>query len=117
MISLDRARKILFGSLPKPGIEEVFIEDSIGYILAENLKSGVDMPPFNKSAVDGYACESQDTLNAPSEFTCIGSIEAGSSFGKKPKKRDCAKIMTGAAVPDRFDSVIMIEDTAPEGNK
>jgi molybdopterin molybdotransferase len=117
MISLDRAKKMLFGSLPEPAIGEVLIEDSIGYVLAEDLKSDVDMPPFNKSAVDGYACNSRDTLNAPSAFTCIGSIEAGSLFGKKPKKGDCAKIMTGAAVPDRFNSVIMIEDTAPKGNK
>jgi molybdopterin molybdotransferase len=117
MISLDQAREILFGSLPRPKTEEVFIEDSIGYVLAEDLKSGVDMPPFNKSAVDGYACNSRETSNAPSEFTCIGSIEAGSLFGKKSKKGDCVKMMTGAAVPDQFDSVMMIEYTASKGRK
>src|SRR4030067_2989424 len=117
MISLDRAHKILFKNLPNPGAEEVFIEDAIGHILAERLKSTVSMPSFNKSAVDGYACNHKYLRHVPAQFRSIGSIEAGGSFDKKPEPGDCVKIMTGAAVPEGFDSVIMIEDTEPAGNK
>jgi molybdopterin molybdotransferase len=117
MITLEQAYKILFKNLPKPVTGEVLLEDSIGYILAENVKSSVMMPPFNKSAVDGYAFTYKDLGNVPAELRYIGLIEAGDSFNVKPRTGDCVKIMTGAAVPHGFDSIIMIEDTEFHGDR
>lgn len=116
MISLGKAKELLFSSLPNPVVEEVPVADSIGCILAENVISTVPMPPFNKSAVDGYACKHKDVLYVPAELKCIGLIEAGDTFKKKPKRGECVKIMTGAAVPEGFDSIIMIEDTESNGS-
>ncbi|MDP2983626.1 MAG: molybdopterin molybdotransferase MoeA, partial [Candidatus Latescibacter sp.] len=91
--------------------ERMYIADTVGMVLAENIFSKIPMPPFHKSAVDGYALKAAQAESAGVLLTCTGLIQAGETFGKEIKPGECIKIMTGAAVPLSTDSVIMVEDT------
>ena len=117
MLKYEEAlRKILDNTNRLQG-EIVAIEDAIGCVLLEDIYSNVAMPPFNKSAMDGYALRNSDLKSVPVQLKCIGVIEAGDSFKKTIKRGECAKIMTGAPLPRGADSVVMVEDTYQEASK
>lgn len=88
--------------------ERVNITSSLHRILAEDIISDVDMPPFDKSAMDGYACKSEDLDKA---LSLIETIPAGKAPEKTIKQGQCSEIMTGAPVPEGADCVIKVEDT------
>lgn len=108
MISLFEALDI-YKSLPFSN-EAILIglTESPGFVLAEDLFSDVDMPPFDKSAVDGYACKINDIQNL---LEVIEFVPAGTLPQKKVVEGTCLKIMTGAKVPEGADCIIMVEET------
>lgn len=108
MLPFEKALKIVLGSVRQLGSERVDIAHAVNRILAEDVTSDTDMPPFNKSAMDGYACRREDLAN---ELTIIETIQAGTSPRMAIESNQCAKIMTGAAVPQGADCVIMVEFT------
>lgn len=87
--------------------EQVDLNESLNRVLAENVISDIEMPPFNKSAMDGYACRREDTDN---ELEVLEVIAAGKAPTKTINKNQCSKIMTGAEVPKGADCVVMIEN-------
>lgn len=93
--------------------EEVVLKDALNRILQEDVMADMDMPPFNKSAVDGYACHSEDLGNS---LEVLEVIQAGSISTRNIGKNQCVKIMTGAAVPIGCDTVFMVEDAVTEEN-
>ena len=99
-ITLDTAR--LFG------VEEVPYLQSVGRVLSADLFTDISMPPFDKSAMDGYACRKAD-LNL--KLRVIESIRAGIEPEKEIGVGECSQIMTGAIVPKGADTVIMVEQT------
>lgn len=113
MITLDKAIEIVL-SQAKPNFiaEKVNLWDSIGRVLSADVISDMNMPPFNKTAVDGYACRMSD---AKSELEVIETIAAGSVPIKVVGKDQCSKIMTGAMIPQGADCVLMVEDTKEVG--
>ncbi|MCG2712320.1 MAG: molybdopterin molybdotransferase MoeA [Candidatus Omnitrophica bacterium] len=111
MISWEKALQLIFLNIkPLPAVK-VDITRAVGMILAEDVYSKIQMPPFNKSAMDGYAVKFTDLVKTPVKLKCAGIIQAGCSFEKKIKPGQCVKIMTGAPVPSDVDCVVMIEDT------
>jgi molybdopterin molybdotransferase len=114
LISFEEAYKIVIQSVFPTGTEVIPFVDSLGRILAEDIASDIEMPPFNRSAVDGYACRLSDLHH---DLEVLEVIPAG----KVPKKaiglNQCSKIMTGAIVPDGGEVVFMIEDSQklPDG--
>ncbi|NQT77760.1 MAG: molybdopterin molybdotransferase MoeA [Bacteroidetes bacterium] len=108
MIRIEEAYKLVTGAVEPMGTEKADIKDTLHRILAEDIISDVDMPPFNKSAMDGYACKEKD-LDKPMEI--IESIPAGKAPEKRVESGQCSEIMTGAPVPEGADCVIKIEDT------
>jgi molybdopterin molybdotransferase len=108
MITFDRAFEIVINTDFKTGDELVSYEDSAGRVLAENVASDIDMPPFNKASVDGFACKQSDLAN---ELEIIETIPAGKWPEKEVGSHQCSRIMTGAALPGGSDCVIMVEDT------
>ncbi|MBN1115909.1 MAG: molybdopterin molybdotransferase MoeA [Bacteroidales bacterium] len=108
MITYEEALKIINTGNFAFRVIELDIIDSVGFVAAEDLVSDADMPPFNKSAMDGYACRLAD-LNR--ELEIIESVSAGSIPQKKITEATCSKIMTGARVPEGADCVIMVEYT------
>jgi molybdopterin molybdotransferase len=88
--------------------EHVDLENALGRILGQNVRSDIDMPPFNKAAMDGYACRREDL---PYPMQVMESITAGQMPKKKIGKGQCSKILTGSPVPQGADCVIMVEFT------
>lgn len=109
MISFEEAGRRMTTDLPLSAAEKVKLDVAVGRVLAESVMSDIDMPPFDKAAVDGYACRRED-LGMPLRMTEV--IPAGI----KPKKAigigECAKIMTGAMLPTGADCVVMVENTS-----
>jgi molybdopterin molybdotransferase len=108
MLPFEEALRIVLDSAHSLGSEPVDITLAINRILAEDVKSDIDMPPFNKSIRDGYACRRADLAN---ELEIIEIIPAGFTPTKTIGPNQCAKIMTGAAVPQGADCVVMVEFT------
>ncbi len=114
MIQLEYAiQKILeFASLREA--QNIGLDSALDRVLAEDIYSDVDMPPFNKSAMDGFACRMQDIEK---ELEILETIPAGKTPSQKISPGKCSGIMTGAPVPEGADCVIMKEDTETLGNK
>ncbi len=125
MILFEEAVNIVLSNTITLGAQRIDISESVGRILAEDLFSDMDMPPFDKSAVDGYACmtHDMDMLNkAPQNhqhrntiLQVDETIAAGSIPGKMVQPGHCSKIMTGAMIPPGANCVVMVEDTEPAG--
>src|SRR4051812_24368532 len=83
------------GAVPPANVE---LRDALGCILAEDIKADRDWPPFNRSAVDGYAVFSSDTRSAPDVLEVIEEVAAGQSPTRALSPGQAIKIMTGAPV-------------------
>ena len=114
MISFESAQSIVAEYSVKTSSERVSFIDSLGRVLAEDIKSDMDIPPFNKTAVDGFACRREDLGK---ELILNEVIPAGSVATMNIEEGHCAKIMTGAAVPDGADYVFMVEDSVEDNGK
>jgi molybdopterin molybdotransferase len=111
MISVDTATKIVTDTIGTLLPKVVPFENALGLCLAQDIQSDIDMPPFNRSAMDGYAVIAEDTSAAPVELTVIEDIAAGYMPVKKVSHGQASKIMTGAAVPEGADAVVKFEET------
>jgi len=113
MILFEEVNKIVNESIIKQKkTETVKLVDSLNRILAQDVISDVDMPPFDKSAMDGYACKKEDIKN---ELEVIEIIPAGKEPEKIIRHNQCSKIMTGAKIPKGADCVLMVEHTIETG--
>lgn len=96
-------------------IEEVALADSYGRILAEDIIAKNDVPPFNRSAYDGYAVRAIDTSSAsedqPVAFKTLETIGAGYVPEKPLESGEAYRIMTGAILPQNADAIVMVEKT------
>jgi molybdopterin molybdotransferase len=108
MITFEEAFKIVMEYVFETKTETIPFTDSYNRILDEDIISDIDMPPFDRSAVDGYACHRIDLNN---ELEVVEVIAAGKVPVQKVGKNKCSKIMTGAIVPDGCDVVIMVEES------
>ena len=108
MISFDEAYRIVMNSVFETQSEIVPFNNTLGRILDEDIFSDIDMPPFNRSAMDGYACQKNDLKT---DMDVIEIIAAGKTPVHKVGKNQCSKIMTGALVPEGCDVVFMVEES------
>lgn len=123
--TVDEALKRLFEAIRdhKLDVESIPSEDSIDRICAEDLPSPIDVPPFNRSAVDGYAIRYVDVLSAtksnPVELKIVGVSEAGYSLETlvNVNRGEAVEIYTGAPLPFGADSVVMAEFCKRDGDK
>ena len=109
MISVEEALGILISNLPECKVEQIQFNCALGRILAEDLAATSDIPPFSRSAVDGYALLAADIENAPVELEIAGEIRAGGGIPANLNPGTVMGIMTGAPVPEGADSVQMVE--------
>ncbi len=119
--TLEEAKRLLEEHWrPKPSVAEVPLERAGGRILAEDVVSRVDLPPFDRAAVDGYAVRAADTFGAdeetPIELLCVGRIRAGDWPKLRVGRGRCAEIATGAPMPRGADAVVMVEHAIAEKN-
>jgi molybdenum cofactor synthesis domain-containing protein len=122
LFSVDEAKMILQKSFrPRPvGIEDVLILDAHNRVLATDVVSPLDIPPFNRSTVDGYAVNASDTFGADethsTSLRLIGRVKIGELPKVKITKGTAAEIVTGAPIPEGADSAVMIEYTERREN-
>jgi molybdopterin molybdotransferase len=121
VITFEKALEIVL-SIPVNRMSiQVSLPEAAGMVLAGDVFSDMDMPPFNKSAVDGYACRFDDLIRKDSAssgggrvlLSVLETIAAGSVPSRQIQPGSCSRIMTGAMIPDGADCVVMVEDTTP----
>ena len=111
MIQISKAIKIIKRETGSLGAEDVRIGDSVGRILAEDVRADSDMPPFDRSQMDGFAVRTDDVKSAPVKLKVIGESVAGKGFDGAVKAGEAVRIMTGARVPAGTDAVQKVELT------
>src|SRR3990167_1156541 len=110
-LSVAAAQRVVLESVATLGAEHVKLEQSLGRVLAEEVRANRDQPPYDISAMDGYALRSADLGNIPATLEIVEDIKAGDMPGKTLAAGQCARIMTGAPLPPGADAVIRVEDT------
>lgn len=118
-ITVEEALRRLLGNLQTQGEEQVSIGEAYGRRLAQDIRATCDMPPFDRSALDGFAVRAADTVGAsvdrPVRLTVLETVPAG-HIPRLPVTEGCAtRIMTGALMPQGADAVIMFEQTENPG--
>jgi molybdopterin molybdotransferase len=88
---------------------------ALGLVLAQEVKTDREYPPFDRSTRDGYAVRAEEA-SAGMSLRCTGEIKAGDTVSTPLANNSCAQIMTGAAVPKGADAVVMLEHTRREGD-
>jgi molybdopterin molybdotransferase len=120
MLTFEEARRKVIEQLetrkgPR-ATEQVRVGEALGYVLAQEIKTDREYPPFNRATRDGYAVFAADA-EAGATLKCTGEIKAGDRVTKELWAETCVQIMTGAAVPSGADAVVMIEHTKREGDQ
>lgn len=113
----DALDRILALAPPSGTMEDLALPDALGRVLAEAVVAARPLPAFRNSAVDGYAIRGAD-LAAAAEgvaFRLVGQARAGAPFGGPVGAGECVRILTGAALPEDADTVVMQEDVRVEG--
>ncbi|MBI5193110.1 MAG: molybdopterin molybdotransferase MoeA [Nitrospirae bacterium] len=118
MRSVEEALKTVLDNIKVLGTERIPIQDSLGRVLGEDVYSNLFLPPWNNSAMDGYAVRWENVKNAakenPAKLNVVGDIRAGLLPDKPVGDEEAIRIMTGAPVPEGADTVIRVEDTKTE---
>ncbi|MFZ5941294.1 MAG: molybdopterin molybdotransferase MoeA [Bacteroidota bacterium] len=107
MADYEQLQAIIAGLDPRITVTTMPAEEALGTALQQEIRADRPMPPFDKAAVDGFACRMEDLDR---ELELLETIPAGSMPTKKILQGQCSRIMTGAAIPAGADGVFMIED-------
>jgi molybdopterin molybdotransferase len=112
MMEQDEALKILYEATERGAeIEQVDLDAALGRVLAQAVVADMNVPPFNRSAMDGYAFKVADVTADGAELNICGVVAAGEVFERALNIGEAVKIMTGAPVPEGADAVQMVEKT------
>ena len=115
-VSVEQATELILERIKAiDETEEIEVEDALGRILAEDMRSEFDNPPFDRSPIDGYACRSVDIAGAseerPVRLKVVEEVYAGAYTDREVRKGEAVRIMTGAPVPVGCDCCVRQEDT------
>ena len=123
LVSFEEAQRAI-GYHFKPadlGIEHSVLLEAYNRVLAEDIVSSLNIPPFNRSTMDGYAVRAADTAGADENraitLSVVGAINVGEQPTFKLGKGETAEIVTGAVLPEGADAVVMVEDTQREDSQ
>ncbi len=111
MLPFNDALNTVLDNMSRLDATRVPLAEAVGLVLAEDVASDVDMPPFNKSAMDGFAAKAADFAKAPCVLRVVEEVPAGAVPKRTLKPGQCARVMTGAPVPKGADTVVRQEDT------
>jgi molybdopterin molybdotransferase len=117
LMTFEEAKKTIDDQF-KPvflGEEEAVLLEAYNRVLNEDVVSTLDIPPFNRSTVDGYAVKAQDTFGADENQPTLLRVSGAVSVGEQPNvtlaQGEAVEIVTGAVIPDGADAAVMVEDT------
>jgi len=118
MLTYEQARRTVIAQVEKArgprATATLSVWDALGFVLAEEITTDREYPPFNRSTRDGYAVRISE-IAAGATLRCAAEIKAGDTVTQPLAPRTCVQIMTGAAVPPGADAVVMIEHTNRDG--
>jgi molybdopterin molybdotransferase len=112
LISIDEARRRVLQAVRPLPAEDVPLDEALGRVLAEDVQSAIDVPPFDSSAMDGYAV----VAGPETKLEIVGESRAGHPADERVRPGTAIRISTGAAVPDGATAVVPVERGAPEAN-
>src|SRR5713226_5445887 len=111
MLSYEQARNKVIEQVGKKrgprATTVVSVWEALGLVLAQEVRTDREYPPFNRSTRDGYAVRSSEAV-PHARLKCVGEIKAGDTVREALASGTCLQIMTGAAVPANADAVVMI---------
>ncbi len=111
MQSLEATRERLLGALTPLSPETVALGLADGRFAAQEVRASRELPPFDNSAMDGYAVRAADTVVTPAPLKLVGRTAAGETSGPALAAGECVRVFTGAPLPAGADAVVMQEDT------
>src|SRR5688500_77106 len=111
MISVAEAVQIVRQQTKTLGTEKVVLPNALGRVLAQDVVADSDLPPFDRSQMDGYAVRAADTTAAPVSLRIVGESAAGKGWHQQMNACEAVRIMNGAPVPEGADCVQRIEHT------
>lgn len=111
----EALQRLLDGAAALPG-ESIALADAAGRVLAEPVVALRTQPPFNASAMDGYAARAQDVASAPTRLSVIGMAPAGRGFAGSVGRAEAVRIFTGAPLPEGADTIVIQENVRDLGN-
>jgi molybdopterin molybdotransferase len=111
----EALERLLEGAAALPG-ESIALADAAGRVLAEPVVALRTQPPFNASAMDGYAARAQDVASAPARLSVIGMAPAGRGFDGSVGRAEAVRIFTGAPLPEGADTIVIQENVRDLGN-
>ena len=117
LIPVDEALTRLLDGVEPLGTEKVKLADAHGRVLAAPVAAGRTHPPFDASAMDGYAVRADDLAAIPATLTVIGEAAAGRRFEGRVETGQAVRIFTGAPLPDGADTILIQENTERTGNQ
>lgn len=121
VVPLEKALEVIDSFPLEPKVERVPLGEALGRVLAEDITSPIDVPPFDRATVDGYAVRAEDTFMAsesePVRLKVVGEINAGDVPQLELKPGESVYISTGAPLPKGADAVIQFEDMDREGDE
>lgn len=109
MIDFDTALERMLSISPMAGEETIPLEKCIGRVVAKGIRAPMSLPPFSKSAMDGFALQSGDPT---SEYRILETVAAGDVPRYRVCPGTCVRIMTGAMIPEGADTVVRVEYTS-----
>src|SRR5262245_59810434 len=115
-IPIEDARRLLMETaVPVDRVERLSINEAAGRVLAAPVISTIDVPPFDRAAMDGYAVIAQDTFGASRHdakvLRSVETVYTGAPPSRRISAGECAEISTGAPLPAGADAVVMVEET------
>ncbi|MCE5215240.1 MAG: molybdopterin molybdotransferase MoeA [Methanobacterium sp.] len=120
LIPLQQALKIITDTIKPTPLEKTTLENAYKRVIGEDIFSQLDSPPFDRSAMDGYALKAQDTFGSsqqnPAHLTVVDRIGAGHTSPAIIRNGEAVKIATGAPIPQGADAVVMEEYTQEQGD-
>lgn len=112
----EAARMLEEAATHVPEPERVRLDQALGRVISKTVYSGIDLPPFDRAEMDGYAVVSSDTdgasETAPLRLRVVGRVDAGSAYAGEVPNGCCVEIATGAPIPRGADAVLMVEYTS-----
>ena len=115
MIDLAAAQAVIADAVSSLDAIELDCEHALGQVLADDVVATEPIPPFANSAMDGFAVRAPDTAAAPAVLDVVGELAAGSAPDVAVGEGEAVRIMTGAALPEGADAVVMVESTEQVG--
>lgn len=113
MIPLPEARQVVLERITRLDPVQVARPDALGCVLAEPIEASAPVPPFDNTAMDGFAVRAADTIGAPRSLAVVATLAAGSAPEVEVGPGQAARIMTGAPMPAGADAIVMVERTRP----